>query len=110
MRGRAVKLLQRRLAALKYYPGRVNGRFGQNTLEAVWAFQETQGLHPRNAVNAEMQQALASPRAPKVLVRHGGRTRIAGGLRGEQWLTARAWSRPRASTVRDSPWQGPAMQ
>src|SRR5690242_12474619 len=61
MRGRAVRLLQRRLAALKYYPGRVNGRFGKNTLEAVWAFQETQGLHPRNAVGPEMQQALASP-------------------------------------------------
>src|SRR5215469_4997338 len=33
MRGQAVRLLQRRLAALKYYPGRVNGRFGSNTLE-----------------------------------------------------------------------------
>jgi lipoprotein-anchoring transpeptidase ErfK/SrfK len=76
MRGRAVKVLQRRLAALKYYPGRVNGRFGSNTLEAVWAFQETQGLHPRNAVSAAMQRALASPRKPKVLVRHGGRLRI----------------------------------
>ena len=44
MRGRAVRLLQRRLAALKYYPGRVDGRFGSDTLEAVWAFQDTQGL------------------------------------------------------------------
>src|SRR5215469_2975225 len=76
MRGQAVRLLQRRLAALKYYPGRVNGRFGSNTLEAVWAFEETQGLHPRNAVSPEMQQALASPRLPKVLVAHGGRLRV----------------------------------
>ena len=76
MRGRAIRLLQRRLAALKYYPGRVNGRFGANTLEAVWAFQETQGLHPRNAVTAAMQRALASPRPPWALVPHGGRTRI----------------------------------
>ena len=76
MRGQAVRLLQRRLAALRYYPGRVNGRFGHNTLEAVWAFQETQGLHPRNAVTAAMQRALASPRPPRVLVRHGGRVRI----------------------------------
>src|SRR5215467_4534406 len=66
MRGQAVRLLQRRLAALKYYPGRVNGRFGSNTLEAVWAFQETQGLHPRNAVTAAMQpaQGTGSPRRP----------------------------------------------
>jgi len=77
MRGHAVRVLQRRLAALKYYPGRVNGRFGSDTLEAVWAFQETQGLHPRNAVSPAMQRALASPQRPKVLVSHvstaGGR-------------------------------------
>jgi lipoprotein-anchoring transpeptidase ErfK/SrfK len=83
MRGRAVRLLQRRLAALKYYPGRVNGRFGANTLEAVWAFQETQGLRPRNKVDAAMQQALASPRPPRVLVRHGGRTRIEVSLKDQ---------------------------
>ena len=76
MRGRDVTQLQKRLKALKYYPGRVNGRFGSNTLEAVWAFQETQGLHPRNAVSSAMQRALASPRRPKVLVRHGGRLRV----------------------------------
>jgi lipoprotein-anchoring transpeptidase ErfK/SrfK len=76
MRGKAVRLLQRRLAALKYYPGRVNGRFRSDTLEAVWAFQDTQGLRPRNAVTPAMQRALANPRPPKVLVRHGGRLRI----------------------------------
>ena len=76
MKGEAVRELQRRLAALKYYPGRVNGRFGSDTLEAVWAFQQTQGLRPRNAVSPAMQRALASPRQPKVLVRHGGRLRV----------------------------------
>jgi lipoprotein-anchoring transpeptidase ErfK/SrfK len=76
MKGRAVRLLQKRLATLKYYPGRVDGRFGSDTLEAVWAFQETQGLHPRDAVSAAMQRALASPRRPKVLVPHGGRLRV----------------------------------
>jgi len=83
MRGHAVRVLQRRLAALKYYPGRVNGRFGSDTLEAVWAFQETQGLHPRNAVSPAMQRALASPRRPKVLVRHGGRLRIEVNLKDQ---------------------------
>src|SRR5579871_1471618 len=83
MRGRAVRQLQRRLAALKYYPGHVNGRFGKNTLEAVWAFQETQGLHPRNMVSAEMQRALASPRPPKVLVPHGGRLRVEVNLKDQ---------------------------
>ena len=82
-KGPAVRLLQRRLAALKYYPGRVDGRFGSNTLEAVWAFQETQGLHPRNAVNPAMQRALAHPRRPKILVPHGGRLRVEVSLKDQ---------------------------
>ena len=44
MKSSAVKALQRRLAALKYYPGSIDGRFGTNTLEAVWAFYEAQGM------------------------------------------------------------------
>jgi Putative peptidoglycan binding domain/L,D-transpeptidase catalytic domain len=83
MSGWAVRLLQRRLAALKYYPGRVDGRFGSDTLEAVWAFQETQGLHPRDAVSPAMQQALASPRPPKILVPHGGRLRVEVNLKDQ---------------------------
>ena len=83
MRGRDVRLLQRRLAALKYYPGRVDGRFGSDTLEAVWAFQATQGLHARNAVSFAMQRALASPRPPKVLVPHGGRLRVEVSLKDQ---------------------------
>jgi Putative peptidoglycan binding domain/L,D-transpeptidase catalytic domain len=83
MRGPAVRLLQKRLAALRYYPGPVDGRFGPDTLEAVWAFQETQGLPGRDAVTPRMQRALASPRPPKVLVRHGGRLRVEINLRDE---------------------------
>jgi peptidoglycan hydrolase-like protein with peptidoglycan-binding domain len=83
MRGKAVRLLQRRLAALKYYPGRVNGRFGSDTLEAVWAFQDTQGLRPRNLVSPAMQRALASPKPPKALVPHGGRVRIEVNLKDQ---------------------------
>ena len=82
-RGRAVRLLQRRLAALRYYPGRVDGRFGSDTLEAVWAFQETQGLPPRDAVTPAMQRALASPRPPRVLVPHGGRLRVEVSLKDQ---------------------------
>ena len=83
MRGRAVRLLQRRLAVLKYYPGRVDGRFGSDTLEAVWAFQDTQGLHPQDAVGPAMQRALASPRPPKVLVPRGGRLRVEVNLKDQ---------------------------
>ena len=36
MHGSAVRQLQRRLAALKYYPGAIDGDFSTSTLEAVW--------------------------------------------------------------------------
>jgi lipoprotein-anchoring transpeptidase ErfK/SrfK len=74
--GAAVKALQRRLAALKYYPGAIDGQFGTSTLEAVWAFYEVQGLAAHDYVSSAMQKALAHPRAPTALVPHGGANRI----------------------------------
>ena len=68
MRNQSVKGLQERLAALKYYPGSIDGHFGTDTQEAVWAFQETQGLPGESYVDAAMWRDLASPRAPRVLV------------------------------------------
>jgi hypothetical protein len=76
MTGAKVKALQQRLAALKYYPGSIDGTFGTGTLEAVWAFYEVQGLAPHDYVSSAMKEALANPRAPKVLVTHGGANRI----------------------------------
>src|ERR1700736_1469565 len=73
--GSAVRKLQRRLAALKYYPGAIDGHFATNTLEAVWAFQEVQGLPGQDFVSARMQRSLAHPRAPRVLDRAAGPNR-----------------------------------
>jgi hypothetical protein len=72
----SVKALQRRLAALKYYPGPIDGRFGLDTLEAVWAFQRVQGLPGEDFVSSAMERALAHPRAPRVLDRRAGANRI----------------------------------
>jgi peptidoglycan hydrolase-like protein with peptidoglycan-binding domain len=83
MKGSAVKTLQRRLAALKYYPGSIDGQFGTNTLEAVWAFQEVQGLPGHDYVSSAMQRALANPKAPKVLDRAAGANRIEVNLASE---------------------------
>jgi L,D-transpeptidase catalytic domain/Putative peptidoglycan binding domain len=80
MHGPAVRRLQVRLASLKYYPGPLDGQFGLDTLEAVWAFKETQGLTINSAnqdvVSRATERALVHPRAPKVLVRRGGSMRI----------------------------------
>ena len=83
MRNSAVRTLQRRLAALKYYPGAIDGHFSTNTLEAVWAFQQSQGLPGQDYVSAAMQRALAHPRAPRVLDRAAGPNRIEVNLHTE---------------------------
>jgi lipoprotein-anchoring transpeptidase ErfK/SrfK len=75
--------VQQRLAALKYYPGAVDGQFGTDTLEAVWAFQEVQGLPVQDSVSPAMQRALASPRPPAVLVSGGGSLRVEVNLADE---------------------------
>jgi lipoprotein-anchoring transpeptidase ErfK/SrfK len=80
MHGTAVRNLQKRLAALRYYPGKIDGQFGLDTLEAVWAFKEVQG-YPVNSANQDVvsratERALVHPRAPKILVPRGGSMRI----------------------------------
>jgi peptidoglycan hydrolase-like protein with peptidoglycan-binding domain len=76
MRGNDVKALQQRLAQLKYYPGPADGQFGQDTLEAVWAFQEVQGLSADGIVGPLTKHALVSPRAPQSRYPHGGALRV----------------------------------
>jgi hypothetical protein len=65
MKGADVKALQQRLAALKYYPGAADSTFGANTLEAVWAFQEVNGLSADGVVGPATKRALVNPRAWK---------------------------------------------
>jgi lipoprotein-anchoring transpeptidase ErfK/SrfK len=73
--GTAVKRLQERLNQLHYYAGKADGSFGQDTLEAVWAFKEVQGIstgYEPNDVGHQMELTLVHPRLPKVLEPHGG--------------------------------------
>jgi len=90
MSGPAVLQLQQRLAALQYYPGPADGQFGTDTLEAVWAFQETQGLPATGTVGSATQAALANPRSPAVLVPNGDATRVEINLSDEVLVLYRA--------------------
>ncbi len=72
MSGDDVKALQTRLAALHYYPGPADGEFGQNTLEALWAFQAIQGMTVTGIAGPATRRALADPKAPDPLVPSGG--------------------------------------
>jgi lipoprotein-anchoring transpeptidase ErfK/SrfK len=77
--GPAVRRVQRRLADLHYYAGKVDGQFGGNTLEAVWAFKEVQGIgtgYEPNDIGLNMERALVHPRLPKILKPRGGRNRV----------------------------------
>ena len=80
-RGSAVRSVQARLAQLHYYPGPVDGVYGQDTQEAAWAFREVQGLRVSTASEAEpitraFEQALIHPRQPRVLISRGPASRI----------------------------------
>ncbi len=83
MDGLSVRQLQRRLAALHYYPGPIDGQFGPDTQEAVWAFQEAQGLPGEDYVSSAMEQALADPSAPRVLDAGAGPNRVEVNLSAE---------------------------
>jgi lipoprotein-anchoring transpeptidase ErfK/SrfK len=76
MRGSDVKALQQRLAALRYYPGRIDGVFGTSTLEAVWAFQEVQGLSVDGVAGPRTGHALVSPRTYQARDPRGGALRV----------------------------------
>jgi lipoprotein-anchoring transpeptidase ErfK/SrfK len=60
--GAAVKALQRRLASLKYDPGSIDGHFGANTEDAIWAFQEINHVPVTGVVDARTKRALVHPR------------------------------------------------
>lgn len=81
MRGPAVKALQQRLSFLHYFVGKINGHFGWDTQEGVWAFKEVQSgkmIPPNpNMVGPAMQRELVHPRLPKMFEpRSGWKRRI----------------------------------
>jgi lipoprotein-anchoring transpeptidase ErfK/SrfK len=60
--GAAVKALQQRLASLKYDLGTIDGHFGADTEDAVWAFQEINGVKVTGVIDAATKRALVHPR------------------------------------------------
>lgn len=54
MKGDDVLLVQQRLAAMRFDPGPQDGEFGQNTLQAVWAFEKLLMQTPRERATGEV--------------------------------------------------------
>lgn len=69
-RGPSVLALERRLAELHYVLRGVDGVYGQDTTEAVLAFQKVNGLPRTGRVEAWLWRRLARAGVPKAL--HGG--------------------------------------
>ena len=76
MSGADVKAFQRRLAALKYNPGAIDGAFGLNTQEALWAFQEVNGVKVTGVVDAATKYRLVHPRTYKTHDPRQAKTRV----------------------------------
>ena len=90
MSGADVKSLQQRLAALKYYPGAIDGKFGSDTLAALWAFQEINGVHVSGVVDASTKRALVNPKTYKSPSYAGKRaTRSRSARRSRSWCCSR---------------------
>jgi lipoprotein-anchoring transpeptidase ErfK/SrfK len=76
MSGADVKSVQKRLSSLKYYAGPFDGKFGNDTIEAVWAFQEVNGIPTTGEVDAATKKALVHPKTYKAKYPGQDKTRI----------------------------------
>lgn len=72
MSGSDVTAVQKRLAALHYDVGVVNGYYGFDTTHAAAAFQKVQGLPVNGAVDARTYDRLLRPAAPRLRYSHSG--------------------------------------
>jgi peptidoglycan hydrolase-like protein with peptidoglycan-binding domain len=72
--GTAVRRLQRRLAALGFEPGEIDGVFGRQTDKAVRAFQRSEGLDVDGVVGPLTAKGLGRRRRPSPPVQPGALT------------------------------------
>lgn len=66
--GDLVKTLQARLQELGYYTGEIDGQFGNGTREAVYLFQQQNGLSADGVVGSDTRALLYSPQAQPMTV------------------------------------------
>ena len=61
-----VRRMQRSLASASYDPGVVDGRFGTQTLHAIYAFQKVNGLEPGEVVNRPLLRLILKAAPPVI--------------------------------------------
>jgi lipoprotein-anchoring transpeptidase ErfK/SrfK len=73
--GAAVKLLQQKLTALHFDPGKIDGQWGPATSFGVWAFQKVNHINPSSNAGTKTWGAFAHPVTPKPLYPKGAKSR-----------------------------------
>ncbi|MEV0617021.1 L,D-transpeptidase family protein [Nonomuraea sp. NPDC050404] len=92
-RGEAVRRLQQRLHAGRYYFGKINGVYDEQTKFAVWALQKSRRIMPQGEVGSRVWTALERQSRRKSLVPTGAADRVEIDLRN-QLLTVYRNRRP----------------
>jgi peptidoglycan hydrolase-like protein with peptidoglycan-binding domain len=66
-KGEDVRALQRTLTGLHYDPGTVDGKYGEMTQFALWAFEKVNKLKHGGTVTKKLWAALDAPKEPRAL-------------------------------------------
>ncbi|GAA4969397.1 hypothetical protein GCM10023334_092840 [Nonomuraea thailandensis] len=82
----AVKVLQEKLHRGRYYFGKINGVYDEQTKMAVWALQKHRRIMPQGEVGSRVWAALERSAHRRPLVPNGGADRVEISLR-DQLLT-----------------------
>ncbi|TDD15955.1 murein L,D-transpeptidase [Nonomuraea diastatica] len=88
-RGKEVEQLQRRLHQGRYYFGKINGRYDEQTKFAVWALQKSHKMETRGAVGPEVWRALDRRLRTRALVPTGPANRVEVRLRDQLLIVYR---------------------
>ncbi|RFS85384.1 murein L,D-transpeptidase [Actinomadura spongiicola] len=96
-KGADVEALQRRLKALRYDPGKVDGKYGPSTQMAVWAFQAVHRMKQKSTLDTPFWKALDNPRRPRPMAKKREKNRVDVDLK-RQYLVLYEDGRPRLIT------------
>ncbi len=96
-KGDDVKELQRRLKALNYDPGKVDGKYGPSTEMAVWALQAVNRMKKTSTLGKSFWEALADPKEPRPVAKKREKHRVDVDLK-RQYLVLYKDGRPRLIT------------
>ncbi|TDC80602.1 L,D-transpeptidase family protein [Actinomadura sp. 7K507] len=96
-KGFDVKELQRRLKALNYDPGKLDGKYGPSTEMAVWAFQAVNRMKRKGTLGKSFWEALADPEEPRPMAKKREKNRVDVDLK-RQYLVLYKDGEPRLIT------------